>query len=168
MIPKEQKIKTPDEMAAICRAAQSEGKTVVHCHGVFDLVHPGHINYFEQAKKIGDIVYVGAIADRFVKKGPGRPRFPEEVRLGWLAALESVDYVVLNEEEGPWSLIRLVRPNFYTKGESERGKLENPESGLSQDKRVLEEVSAELRFTPEVEIHSTDIFQSLGLEKKKD
>lgn len=155
-------------MAAICAAAKAEGKTVVHCHGVFDLVHPGHINYFEQAKKLGDIVYVGAIADRFVNKGPGRPRFPEDVRLGWLAALESVDYVVLNEEEGPWSLIRLVKPNFYTKGESERSKLENPDSGLSQDKRVLEEVGAELRFTPEVEIHSTDLFQALGLEKKKE
>ena len=167
MRSKADKIKPPDEMAAICRAAQAEGKTVVHCHGVFDLVHPGHINYFEQAKKLGDIVYVGAIADRFVRKGPGRPRFPEDVRLGWLAGLEAVDYVVMNEAEGPWELMRLVRPNFYTKGESEKSKLDNPESGLSMDKRVMEEIGGELCFTPEVEIHSTDLFRSLGLEGDK-
>lgn len=161
---RETKRKTPEELAALVREAQAQGKTAVHCHGVFDLVHPGHINYFEQARKQGDIIYVGVVADRFVRKGPGRPVFPEDVRLGWLAALESVDYVVLNEEEGPWSLIRLVRPNVYVKGESERRKLADPASGLSQDKRVMEEVGGELRFTPEVEIHSTDLFRALGME----
>ena len=154
------KIVTPQAMAEIARKLQAEGKTVVHCHGVFDLVHPGHINYFEQAKKIGDVMYVGIVADRFVRKGPDRPRFKEDVRLPWIAALECVDYVVLNEHEGPWDLMRLCRPNFYTKGESERAKLENPESGLSQDKRTMEEIGGELRFTPEVEIHSTDLFNA--------
>ncbi|MFA5935754.1 MAG: adenylyltransferase/cytidyltransferase family protein [Patescibacteria group bacterium] len=161
------KIVTADQLVEIVKRAKDEGKNVVHCHGVFDLVHPGHINYFEQAKKIGDIVYVGIVADRFVKKGPGRPRFSEDVRLAWVAALECVDYVVLNEEEGPWSLIRTVRPNFYTKGESDRPKLDDPNSGLSQDKRVLEEVGAKLRFTPEVEIHSTDLFQAMGVEEAR-
>lgn len=162
---RESKIKKPGELADIVRAAKAEGKKVVHCHGVFDLIHPGHIHHFEQARKLGDIVYVGAVADRFVRKGPGRPVFSEDVRMGWLAALESVDYVVLNEEEGPWSLMRLVRPHIYIKGESERVKLENPSGGLSQDKRVMEEIGGELRFTPELEIHSTDLFKQLGIEK---
>ncbi len=155
------KIKTPNEMAAIADDCRRAGKTVVHCHGVFDLVHPGHINYFEQARKLGDVVYVTVVADRFVKKGPDRPRFPERVRLEWVAALECVDYVVLNEEEGPWQVMRLVRPQVYTKGESDRPKLEDPESGLNVDKRTLEEFGGELRFTPEVEIHSTDLFRAL-------
>lgn len=155
------KIVTPSEMAAIARRAQADGKTVVHCHGVFDLVHLGHINYFEQAKKIGDVVYVGVLASRFVNKGPGRPRFSEQERLAWVAALECVDHVVLNEEEGPWSLMRLVRPNFYTKGESERAKLDDPDSLLHNDKRLIEELGGEMRFTPEVNIHSTDLFNAM-------
>lgn len=155
------KIVTPEQLADIVRALQAEGKTVVHCHGVFDLVHPGHINYFEQAHKIGDVVYVGVLADRFVKKGPGRPRFPEAIRLKWVASLECVDYVVLNEEEGPWSVIRTCRPNFYTKGESERPKLDDPNCRLIEDKRTIESVGGELRFTPEMEVHSTDLFKAL-------
>jgi rfaE bifunctional protein nucleotidyltransferase chain/domain len=155
------KIVTPQQLAEIVRQLQAEGKLVVHCHGVFDFVHPGHINYFEQAKKIGDIVYVGILADRFVKKGPGRPRFPEAVRQKWVASLECVDYVVLNEEEGPWSLMRLIRPNFYTKGESEEPKLRDLNSRLIEDKQVVEEGGGELRFTPELDIHSTNLFQFL-------
>ncbi len=149
-------------MAAIAEDLRASGKKIVHCHGVFDIVHPGHINYFEQAGKLGDVVYVTVIADRFVKKGPDHPRFPERTRLEWVAALECVDYVVLNEEEGPWTIMRLVKPNFYTKGESERSKLENPESGLNVDKRIMEEIGGELCFTPEVEIHSTDLFAAFG------
>lgn len=155
------KIKTPQEMAAIAEELRRDGKKIVHCHGVFDLVHPGHINYFEQAQKLGDAVYVTIVADRFVKKGPDRPRFPERMRLEWVAALECVDYVVLNEEEGPWTVMRLVKPHFYTKGETERSKLENPESGLNVDKRLMEELGGELRFTPEVDVHSTDLFKRL-------
>lgn len=157
------KIVTPEQLAEIVRAAKADGKKVVHCHGVFDLVHLGHINYFEQAHKLGDIIYVGVLADRFVRKGPGRPRFSEQSRLEWVAALESVDYVVLNDsEEGPWSIMRMCRPDFYTKGESERRKLDDPNSRLIEDKQVMEEIGGELRFTPEVEIHSTDLFNALG------
>lgn len=159
------KIVTPDELAEVVRRTKDDGKKVVHCHGVFDLVHTGHINYFEQSRKFGDLVYVSILADRFVRKGPGRPRFPEQMRLDWVAALECVDYVVLNHEEGPWSLMRTVRPDIYTKGESERPKLENPDSGLSMDKRVMEEVGGELRFTPEIEVHSTDLLKAFGVEK---
>jgi rfaE bifunctional protein nucleotidyltransferase chain/domain len=159
------KIKTPAELAEIVRALKADGKTVVHCHGVFDLVHLGHANYFEQAKRLGDVVYVGVIADRFVRKGPGRPYFTEAERLAWVAALESVDYVVLNEEEGPWSLMRAVRPDVYTKDESDRKKLDDPASKLHDDIRVIEEVGGRFVFIPvEVDLHSTDIFRKFNFE----
>jgi len=160
-----EKIKTPLELAEIVRARQAEGKTVVHCHGVFDFVHLGHANYFEQAKRLGDIVYVGVIADRFVRKGPGRPHFQEHERLAWVASLESVDYVVLNEEEGPWSLIRTARPNIFVKDEADRKKLDDPSSKLHDDIRCIEDVGGRFVFIPvEVNVHSTDIFRRLGLE----
>ena len=145
-----------------CGGGASARKKVVHCHGVFDLVHPGHINYFERSRELGDILYVGVLADKFVKKGPDRPRFSEQVRLAWVAALECVDYVVLNdEEEGPWNIMRLVRPSVYTKGVSEQVKLDDPNSLLHKDKNLIEELGGEIRFTPEVQIHSTDIFKRL-------
>lgn len=158
------KIVTPQEMAEIAKMARLSGKKVVHAHGVFDLVHPGHINYFQQSKKLGDILYVGVVADRFVKKGPDRPRFPERMRLEWLAALETVDYVVLNEEDGPWTLIENIKPDFYTKGETEKAKLDDPFSGLNKDKQKIEAIGGQLVFTPEVRIHSTDLMQQLGME----
>ena len=156
-----EKIKTPAELAGIVEAARTAGRTVVQCHGVFDLVHLGHINYFEQSRRLGNLLFVGVIADRFVRKGPDRPRFPERQRMEWIAALESVDYVVLNEEEGPWSLMRLLRPNVDTKGEGEREKLNVPGSGLLQAQSAVEAVGGRLMFTPELPIHSTDILDSL-------
>jgi rfaE bifunctional protein nucleotidyltransferase chain/domain len=164
MLSWEDKIKTPAELAALCESHRVHGKKIVHCHGVFDLVHPGHINHFEQAKRLGEIVYVGVVADRFVNKGPTRPYFSEDIRLHWLAALSMIDYVVLNEEEGPWSLMRLVKPDFYTKGESDRVKLDDPNHGLREDKRLIEELGGHLAFIKEeIPSHSTDLFRALGL-----
>ncbi|OGL73290.1 hypothetical protein A3E39_01190 [Candidatus Uhrbacteria bacterium RIFCSPHIGHO2_12_FULL_60_25] len=162
-----EKIKTPDELARIVRALQAEGLTIVHCHGVFDLVHLGHVNYFEEAKKRGDFVYVGVIADAYVRKGPGRPWFSEIQRLTWVAALESVDYVVLNEEEGPWSLMRTIRPNLYTKGEDHLPMLADPSHGIHEDIRVMESIGGRVIFTPSLLIHSSDLFRSLGLERDR-
>jgi D-sedoheptulose 7-phosphate isomerase len=164
MASAEHKIKTPQELAAICSEARVNGKKIVHVHGVFDLIHPGHINHFEQAKALGDIVYVGLVADRFVRKGPNRPYFNEKNRLHWIAAMSAVDYVVLNEEEGPWSLMRLIRPDYYTKGESDRDKLNDPQHGLAEDKRLIESLGGQLAFIKEeVTVHSSDLFRALGL-----
>lgn len=156
------KIVSPDMLATLVHEAKLVGKKVVHCHGVFDLVHPGHINYFEQARFFGELVYVGVLADRFVRKGPGRPRFSQDVRLKWVAALECVDFVVLNDaEEGPWSLMRIVRPDFYTKGESDKIKLDDPKSLIHRDMSTMQEIGGDMRFTPEIDIHSTDLFRTL-------
>ena len=69
--------------------AKDAGKTVVHCHGCFDLLHPGHVKYFEEAASFGDMLVVTATPDRFVDKGPNRPVFTEDVRLEMIAALRA-------------------------------------------------------------------------------
>ena len=63
-------------------------KKVVLCHGVYDLVHPGHIIHFEEAKKLGDILVVSVTAAKYVRKGPGRPYFNDELRLKVLSSIE--------------------------------------------------------------------------------
>jgi cytidyltransferase-like protein len=69
------KIKTIDEIAPIAASLRRDGKTIVQCHGVFDLLHPGHVRHLKSAKKLGDVLVVSITADEFVNKGPGRPAF---------------------------------------------------------------------------------------------
>ena len=77
------------------RKMQQEGKKIVHCHGVFDLLHVGHIRHLNHAKKIGDVLVVSITSDRFVNKGPNRPAFTQSLRAEALSSLECVDYVLI-------------------------------------------------------------------------
>jgi rfaE bifunctional protein nucleotidyltransferase chain/domain len=98
-----------------CRAA---GKTVVFTNGVFDLLHPGHIRYLQQARRLGDALIVGVNSDRSVRaiKGPRRPITPEAERAEIVAALECVDAAVVFDEETPHALIAVLQPDVLVKG----------------------------------------------------
>jgi len=89
---------------------------IVLCHGIFDLLHVGHIEYFEEAKKNGDILIVSLTEDKFINKGPNRPHFNNANRLKSISALSIVDYVYLNKSFTANSIIRLIKPDFYVKG----------------------------------------------------
>ena len=96
---------------------KKNGKTIALCHGVFDLIHPGHIIHFEQAKSMGDVLVVSVTSESYVRKGPGRPYFNDETRMKFLAALECVDYVLLSEGYTVDDIIESVEPDVYVKGE---------------------------------------------------
>ena len=81
------KIKTLDELAAALERERAQGRRVVLCHGVFDLLHPGHIRHLEAARRHGDLLVVTITPDRFVNKGPGRPVFNQRLRAESVAAL---------------------------------------------------------------------------------
>lgn len=89
---------------------------MVLCHGVFDLLHIGHIRYFEQAKRAGDILVITLTPDRYVDKGPQRPAFDEHLRAEGLASLQVVDYVAVNRWKTAEETLRLLRPDIYAKG----------------------------------------------------
>ena len=74
------KIKKLSELKTIIADLKSQNKKIAHCHGVFDLIHPGHIRHLAAAKKEGDVLMVTVTADPFVRKGPGRPIFNENLR----------------------------------------------------------------------------------------
>ena len=93
-----------------------KGKKIVHCHGVFDLLHVGHIKHFKEAKKLGDILIVTITADSFVHKGPGRPAFNEDNRTESISSLDCVDFVAINNSSTAIPAIRDLKPNFYCKG----------------------------------------------------
>lgn len=121
--------------------------------GVFDLVHPGHIDYFEKAKSFGDVLVVSVVDDKFVRKGQGRPIFGQELRLKWLAALEVIDFVVLNGGYGPWKVMKAVKPDVYVKGY-------NLTPGLMKDITTMRDLNGQTVLIPEI-MHSTEIFETI-------
>lgn len=112
------KIVSQDELAARLEARRRVGAKVVFTNGCFDLLHSGHTRYLAQARSLGDLLVVGLNSDASVRaiKGPGRPIRPQEKRAEVLAALESVDYVVIFGEATPAALIELVKPDILVKG----------------------------------------------------
>jgi rfaE bifunctional protein nucleotidyltransferase chain/domain len=144
---------------------KKEGKKIVHCHGCFDLMHPGHIKYLQAAKKMGDILVVTLSPDKYVDKGPGRPVFSEDLRAECLAALECVDYVAINEWPTAEETLRLLRPHYYVKGE-EFENLEDKTGKVQREFQVVQEVGGKMRFTHEIVFSSTELLNKYFLAKK--
>ena len=111
------KIKTLNELIKIVNKLKKQSKKIVTTNGVFDILHLGHVKYLEDAKKIGDVLIVGVNSDSSVKKikGSKRPINDQKSRIGVLAGLESVDYVVLFDEEDPRELLSKIKPDFHVK-----------------------------------------------------
>ncbi|MFF3867427.1 D-glycero-beta-D-manno-heptose 1-phosphate adenylyltransferase [Micromonospora sp. NPDC001898] len=108
----------PDELADIVAGHRDAGRSVVFTNGCFDVLHPGHVRYLQQARALGDLLLVAVNSDGSVRrlKGPDRPVNPVEDRVTLLAALSCVDHVVVFEEDSPAALIETVRPDVYVKG----------------------------------------------------
>jgi D-beta-D-heptose 7-phosphate kinase/D-beta-D-heptose 1-phosphate adenosyltransferase len=97
--------------------AKAAGKKVVFTNGCFDILHIGHIRYLRDAKALGDVLVIGLNSDKSVSIiKPGRPLNPQDQRAEVLASLEMVDYVTLFDEETPYELIKLLKPDVLVKG----------------------------------------------------
>ena len=153
------KVMELQNLAEKLKALKAEGKKVALCHGCFDLVHPGHIKHLQAAKKMGDLLVVTVSPDRYVDKGPGRPAFNETLRVESLAALECVDYAAINLWPTAEETIRLLRPDFFVKGQ-EFEKLEDKTGKIQKEMAVVKEVGAEMRVTHEVVFSSTKLLNS--------
>ena len=105
-------------MQALARSVQLHGGRVVFTNGVFDLLHPGHLRYLAEAKRLGTVLIVGISSDRAVvaMKGPGRPLNPAHERAEVLLALSCVDAVVIFDEETPQRIIERVQPDVLVSG----------------------------------------------------
>lgn len=112
------KVLSKDCLKAELERLRREGKTVVFTNGCFDILHVGHVRYLREARKLGDALVLGLNSDASVRtlKGDKRPLVPQDERADVLAGLESVDYVVIFEEETPLELIRYLKPDFLVKG----------------------------------------------------
>lgn len=130
------------------------------CHGVFDLVHVGHLRHFKQARDFADMLVVTVTPDCYVNKGPGRPVFAENLRLEALAALEFVDYVALNRWPVATEAIRLLKPNFYVKG-AEYKKAEDDLTGkIREEGEAIRAVGGRLAFTDDIVFSSSSLLNN--------
>lgn len=148
-----------------CAELQNIGKVVVLCHGCFDLMHPGHIKYFQSSKKMGDILAVTLSPDKYVDKGPGRPVFSQNLRAESIAALSCVDYVSINKWPTAEETLRLLKPNIYVKGQ-EFEKLEDKTGKVQKEYKIVKEIGAEMRFTHEIVFSSTQLINEHLLKER--
>ena len=107
-----------DKLQDLLKVLRSQKKMIVATNGCFDILHAGHVRYLKKSKAFGDVLIVGLNSDKSVRsiKGPTRPINNENDRAEVLCALESVDYVVLFDEDSPKDLLEIIKPNIYTKG----------------------------------------------------
>jgi len=141
----QRKIVTVEEL---CRAIgpRPRERTVVMCHGAFDLVHPGHVRHLLYAKTKADVLVASLTADLHIGKAPYRPFVPQELRAINLAALEMVDYVLIDEDPTPLKNLEWIQPDFFAKGyEYQNGGL-NPRTKEEMD--VVNAYGGEFLFTP--------------------
>jgi cytidyltransferase-like protein len=135
----EQKIKDKvlvmDDLIQKVRELRSQGKVVVQSHGVFDLIHPGIVKHLNEARKQGDVLVVTVIKDRDVRRGPGRPVFPEEFRAENVASLEQVSYACIVDDDKPFECVRMLEPDVFAKGQAYK----------ERDRRIHERIFEEER-----------------------
>jgi rfaE bifunctional protein kinase chain/domain len=146
------KIKTVEELTQLI-GRHPRGKSVIMCHGVFDVVHPGHLRHLIHAKSKADILIASITADRHIDKGKYRPHVPQELRALNLAAFEIVDYVLIDGNATPLANIAALQPDFFAKG------YEYVSDGLprktQEEAEILGSYGGEVIFTPGDVVYSS-------------
>lgn len=117
-------IKSFEDINTVVERYRKSGKKIVFTNGCFDILHVGHVKYLQEAKSFGDVLIVGLNSDASVSrlKGPTRPVNTAQDRAYLLAALEAVDFVVPFEEDTPYELIKMIKPDTLVKGGDYKGK----------------------------------------------
>ena len=154
--------KTEDLKKKIAQLRQKKIK-IVHCHGVYDLFHAGHVAYLEEAKKYGDILFVTLTEDKFVKKGPGRPYFKSGDRAKVISSLSCVDYVFVNHAYDAVNLIKLIKPDFYIKGPDYKNSKEDITNKIQIEKSITKKYGGKIVFTTKETFSSSKIINKSDL-----
>ncbi|MFC1986958.1 PfkB family carbohydrate kinase [Chloroflexota bacterium] len=151
------KIKDIKELAKIIASLKGDNKKVVQCHGVFDLLHIGHIRHFEQAKKFGDTLVVTVTPDKYVNKGPHRPAFNESLRAEAIAALDCVDYVAINKWPTAVETIKLLKPDIYAKGVDYKDARKDYTGKIVDEEAAIKSVGGRIAFTDDITFSSSSL-----------
>jgi len=137
-----------------------EKKRIVLCHGVFDVLHLGHIKHFEYAKKFGDILVVSVTSDRYVNKGIGRPHFSLEHRMLTISSLSIVDFVVPSDYPTAIKNVELIKPNFYVKGPDYKNSKDITDN-LNKERKAVLKCGGRIVYTTGITFSSSSIINKI-------
>ncbi len=151
------KIVPLDQFAQRVAELKASGRKVVLCHGVFDLLHYGHILHFEEARRQGDALVVTITPDVYVNKGPGRPAFTETYRAQMLAALEIVDYVAINKWPSAVEMLKTVQPDVYAKGPDYRNHQQDITGKIADEESAVRESGGRIYYTEDITFSSSTL-----------
>lgn len=160
------KIKTLNQLKKIVK--ENSSIKFIMCHGVFDVVHPGHVRHLTYAKSKAEKLIVSITCDKHIKKGTYRPHIPENLRALNLAAFEMVDFVIIDRNPTPLNNIKSIKPYYFAKG------FEYSSSGLpkatQEEIKALKSYGGNIIFTPGDVVYSSSRFLNeslpeVGLEK---
>ena len=154
------KIDSLENLKKISLSLKKKSKKIVLCHGVFDLLHIGHIKHLKKAKECGDKLFVTITSDRFVNKGPGKPVFSQNLRAEALAALEDVDYVAINDSPTAINPIRNIKPNFYCKGKDYVNPKDDLTGEIKNELKELKKNKGKIFYTHELTFSSSRTINS--------
>ncbi len=156
------KIVTLEELAQISADDRAAGLRVVQCHGVFDLLHPGHIRHFQEARAQGDKLFVTVTADGFVNKGPGRPAFTEVLRAETLASLMYVDHVAISRFPTAVNAIEAICPSVYVKGQDYEDAAKDVTGGILAEETAVRAGGGRIHFTHGIVFSSSSLLNKRG------
>lgn len=148
------KVKTASEIAAAVGKPPRD-KKVIMCHGTFDIVHPGHVRHLLYAKSKGDVLVASLTADAHIAKANFRPFVPQDLRAFNLAALEVVDFVVIDSDPTPLRNIGIIQPDYFAKGYEYTKEGLHPRT--AEEKKAVEAYGGEIIFTPGDIVYSSSV-----------
>jgi rfaE bifunctional protein nucleotidyltransferase chain/domain len=149
------KIYDLDALANVLDRERAAGKSVVQCHGVFDLLHVGHIRHFAEARAQGDVLVVTLTEDKHVNKGPNRPAFTETLRAEAIAALEAVDYVAISRFPTAVNAIRALKPSLYVKGPDYKNAADDVSGGIGLEEAAVRENGGRIYISDDMTFSSS-------------
>lgn len=138
-------------------------KKIILCHGVFDLLHAGHITHFQESKNLGDILVVSVTPDKYVSKGPNRPIMKLKQRMQIIAQVECVDYVVENFTADASSIISALKPDIYSKGFDYKNHRDDLTGKILQEKKSINKVGGKIHYTQSKLFSSSKIINDLSI-----
>ena len=126
---------------------KKNNKIVGLCHGVFDILHLGHIEHFREAKKNCDYLICSITADKFVKKGPGQPLNSEKERLKFLQSIKLIDKVVIVNSDSAVEIINQIKPDYYFKGADYKTKNSDTLGNLKKEQNAIKKINGKIFIT---------------------
>jgi rfaE bifunctional protein kinase chain/domain/rfaE bifunctional protein nucleotidyltransferase chain/domain len=151
-----------NDIEKVLKKYKIKNKKIVQCHGVFDLLHIGHLKHFETAKKQGEILIVSVTPDQYINKGFGRPVFKNQQRLESLSSITEVDYVVLNNTSNAVNIINKIKPNYFCKGPDYKNQKDDTTGQIKNEIYAVKKNGGKIIITNDKTYSSSKILNDIN------